>query len=85
MQVSSCYWRVASMPPLLDLAVTGGSRVRSRIRSRIGIGSSVVATTIGVADDDNSVIELFTAISVLLNDTALVELEGSSAGIEGNG
>ena len=73
------------MPPLLDLAVTGGSRVRSRIRSRIGIGSGVVATTIGVADDDNSVIELFTAISVLLNDTTLVKLEGCSAGIEGNG
>jgi len=72
------------MPPLLDLAVTGGSRVRSRIRSRIGIGSSVVAATIGVADDDNSVIELFTAISVLTNDTALVELEGGSAGIKGN-
>jgi len=78
------------VPPLLNRAVAGrgwgwvwcGRRIRSRWCGR---GSGVVAAVIGVANADNSVIELFTAIGVLFNDTALVELEGCTAGIEGDG
>ena len=75
------------MPPLLDCAVAGRGwgRSRIRIRRRRGIGSGRGVAVIGVADADDSVIELFTAIGVLLDDTALVELEGSTAGIEGDG
>jgi hypothetical protein len=75
------------VPPLLDRAVASRGWVgRSRIRSRIRVrrrGSGVAV--IGVANADNSVIELCTAIGVLLDDTALVELEGSTAGIERDG
>jgi len=81
------------VPPLLNLAVTSRSGIRSGIGSGIGrSGSGVVAAviaaviaTIGVSNDNNSVIELCTAIGVLGNNTALVELEGCSAGIEGDG
>lgn len=79
------------MPPLLNLAVTSRSRVRRSGRSGIGVVAALIAViaaviaTIGVANDNNSVIKLCTAIGVLGNNTALVELEGGSAGIEGDG
>ena len=76
------------MPPLLDRAVAGRGWVWCgiRIRSRwCGRGRGVDAAVIGVANADNSVIELFTAIGVLFNDSTLVELEGGAAGIEGDG
>jgi len=79
------------VPPLLNLAVTSRSRVRRSGRSGIGVVAALIAViaaviaTIGVANDNNSVIKLCTTIGVLGNNTALVELEGGSAGIEGDG
>jgi hypothetical protein len=74
------------VPPFLNLAVTDGGRRsrRSRIWIRVGIRSRR-AIVVRVSDADNSVIELFSAVSISLNNTGLVELECVSAGIEGDG
>ena len=52
------------MPPLLDLAVAYGSG--SRVWCGICVIAAVitVVATVRVADDDNRVIELFTAVGV---------------------
>jgi len=87
LEVSSSRSSVARVPPLLDLAITSRSRIRrcGSGRSRSRRSRSGIVAIIGVTNDNNSVIELCTAIGVLRNDTALVELEGGFAGIEGDG
>jgi hypothetical protein len=73
------------VPPLEDGAILlYGFRIGLRARAVIIVIVTTV-TSLGVADQDNSVVNVRSTASVRSDNTLLVELEGATTGINSNG
>jgi hypothetical protein len=87
LKAASVVTTLAAVPPLVDSALLV-YRVRSRIRSRIGlrlrVGSGIRVTLVGVTNNDHSVIQACSTASIGGDDTLFVELEDTFTGINGN-